>query len=37
MQIGEEIFIEVDNIDNLKFNAFEDSGVSNAVVTYQAS
>ena len=37
MQIGEEIFIEVDNIDNLKFNAFEESGVSNAVVTYQAS
>ena len=37
MQIGEEIFIEVDNIDNLKFNAFADSGISTAVMTYQAS
>lgn len=37
MQIGEEIFIETSNIDRLRFRAFEDSGDSTAIMTYQAS
>ena len=37
MQIGEEIFIETSNIDRLRFRAFEDSGDSTVIMTYQAS
>jgi hypothetical protein len=37
MQVGEEIFIEVDDIDRLRFSAIQDSGDSSAVFTYQAS
>ena len=37
MQVGEEIFIEIDNIDKLRFTAIEEAGDSTAVFTYQAS
>lgn len=37
MQVGEEIFIEIDNINKLRFTAIEESGDSTSVFTYQAS
>ena len=35
--VGEEIFIEIDNIDRLNFSAVGEGGNSTAVFTYQAS
>jgi len=35
--VGEEIFIEIDNIDRLNFSAIAEGGNSTAVFTYQAS
>jgi len=35
--VGEEIFIEIDNIDRLNFSAVTEGGNSTAVFTYQAS
>ena len=35
--VGEEIFIEIDNIDRLNFSAITEGGNSTAVFTYQAS
>ena len=37
MQVGEEIFIEIDNINKLRFSAIAESGDTNSVFTYQAS
>jgi hypothetical protein len=35
--VGEEIFIEIDNINKLLFSAIDEGGNSKAVFTYQAS